>query len=161
MIMNKFRYIFVGSAVLIAICLSSFYSIGNHSMTSREDQDTLRNYADGTYSGQSRFLYTDEPYWGNVRFTIENGRFTSINFFIRDSALHEQFDGNYEKHFDGNDLYIQQCKNDWNGVQTYPGKLMETQDVDKLDAVSGATWSYNIFKASVKDALNKAKNKNE
>jgi len=34
---------------------------------------------------------------------------------------------------------------------------MKVQDIDKLDAISGSTWSYNIFKASVKDALNKAK----
>ncbi len=88
---------------------------------------------------------------------LENGRYTTINFFIRDSNLHEQFDGYYENHFQGNELYIQQCRNDWKGVQSYPGKLIEIQKVDKLDAVSGATWSFNIFKASVKDALAKAK----
>lgn len=159
--MNKFRYIFIAGAVLTAICLSSFYGAGHLNAASREAQDTLPNYPDGHYSGQSRFLYTDEPYWGNVRFILENGRFTEINFFIRDSNLHEQFDGYYEKHFQGNELYIQQCRNDWKGVQSYPGKLIETRDVDKLDAVSGATWSFNIFKASVKDALNKAKNKSE
>jgi major membrane immunogen (membrane-anchored lipoprotein) len=159
--MNVIRSFIIAGAVTIAICLSSFYSSGNLNTASGEEQDTLHKYADGIYSGQSRFLYTDEPYWGNVRCTIENGNLTSIVFFIRDSALHEQFDGSYEKHFQGNDLYIQQCKNDWNGVQTYPGKLLETQDIDKLDAVSGATWSYNIFKASVKDALDKARNKSE
>lgn len=159
--MVKLRYLIIAGALTAAICLSSFYRMGNRSRASAEEQDTLRNYTDGIYSGQSRFLYTDEPYWGNVRLTIENGHFTSIVFFIRDSALHEQFDSNYEKHFQGNDLYIQQCKNDWNGVKTYPGKLLENQDIDKLDAVSGATWSYNIFKASVKDALDKERNKTE
>jgi major membrane immunogen (membrane-anchored lipoprotein) len=159
--MSKFRYIFIAGSVLTAICLSSFYGTGHLNAPSRQDQDTLRNYPNVHYSGQSRFLYTDEPYWGNVRFILENGRFTEINFFIRDSNLHEQFDGYYEKYFQGNELFIQQCRNDWKGVQSYPGKLMEIQDVDKLDAVSGATWSFNIFKASVKDALTKAKNELE
>ena len=37
--------------------------------------------------------------------------------------------------------------------QNNSGKLLEIQDINKLDAVSGATWSYNIFRASVKEAL--------
>ena len=81
--------------------------------------------------------------------------FTGIDFFIRDSVLHEPFDSLYEKYFKDNELYIQQCRNDWRGVQSYPKKLMETQNIDKLDAISGATWSYNIFRASVKEALKK------
>jgi major membrane immunogen (membrane-anchored lipoprotein) len=161
MIMNKFRYTFIVSAVLIAICLSSFYRGDYLNGASGRDQDTLRNYPDGNYSGQSRFKYTDEPYWGSVSFTLKNGQFAGINFFIRDSNLHEPFDGNYEKHFEGNELYIQQNRNDWKGVQAYPGKLMETQDIDKIDAISGATWSYNIFKASVKEALNKTRNRSK
>ena len=31
------------------------------------------------------------------------------------------------------------------------------KEIEKIDAISGATWSYNIFKASVKEALKKAK----
>jgi major membrane immunogen (membrane-anchored lipoprotein) len=29
-------------------------------------------------------------------------------------------------------------------------------DINKVDATTGATWSYNIFKASVMEALKKA-----
>ncbi len=72
---------------------------------------------------------------------------------IRDSALHETFNAAYAKHFAGNDLYIQQTRNDWNGVQTYPSHLMKKQDLNKVDVISGATWSYNIFKASFLEAL--------
>lgn len=39
----------------------------------------------------------------------------------------------------------------------YPKKLSETQDINKIDAISGATWSYNIFRASVNEALKNAK----
>ncbi len=42
-----------------------------------------------------------------------------------------------------------QCKNDWKGVRTYPKKLLKIKDINKIDATSGATWSYNIFRASV------------
>lgn len=88
--------------------------------------------------------------------TIKNRIFTDINFVIRDSSLHETFNAEYEKHFEGNADYIQQSRNDWKGVQIYPERLSEKQDINKVDAISGATWSYNIFKASVKEALKDA-----
>jgi major membrane immunogen (membrane-anchored lipoprotein) len=53
--------------------------------------------------------------------------------------------------------YIQQCRNDWEGVKTYPKLLSEKQDIKKVDAIAGATWSYNTFKASVNEALKNAK----
>jgi major membrane immunogen (membrane-anchored lipoprotein) len=137
---------------------SSFNSGRGITISFDADQDTLqRSYKDGAFSGKSQDAYTDEPYWGIVSVTLKNGSFTEVSFIIRDTALNENFDSLYEKHFEGNEVYIQQCRNDWKGVQTYPEKLMKVQEIDKLDAISGATWSYNIFKASVKDALNKAK----
>lgn len=126
-------------------------------VTDKTMQDTAVIFKDGTYVGKSRASYTSEPYWGIVHLTVRKGSFTEINFTIRDSTLHETFNENYEKHFQGNPVYIQQSRNDWNGVQTYPKKLSEIQNIDKLDALSGATWSYNIFRASAKEALKNAK----
>jgi major membrane immunogen (membrane-anchored lipoprotein) len=146
---------------LIVLCLiipAFAINSGNEvSVIGSNYQDTLRNYPDGTFSGHSRSHYTDEPYWGSVFVTIKNDLIKSIVFTIRDSALNEPFDSIYEKHFQGNDLYIQQCRNDWKGVQTYPGKLIRSQDINKIDAITGATWSFNIFRASLEDALKKAK----
>jgi major membrane immunogen (membrane-anchored lipoprotein) len=120
-------------------------------------QDTSLIYRDGTYKGKSRAKYIYEPFWGSVQLTLKNGVFTDIDFTIRDSSLHETFNAEYEKHFEANAEYIQQSRNDWKGVQTYPKKLAEKQDINKIDAISGATWSYNIFRASVKEALKAAK----
>jgi major membrane immunogen (membrane-anchored lipoprotein) len=110
-------------------------------------------YKDGIYHGSSRSIYTAEPYYGQVAITVKNGKFTHVDFFVRDSAKHEYFDGTYEKYFAGNDEYINQCRNDWKGVQSYPDSLLKYQDINKVDAISGATWSYNLFKASVNEAL--------
>lgn len=111
---------------------------------------------DGYYTGSSRAGYTDEPYYGYSKIMIENGEIAKVVFFIRDSAKHEYFDNKYEKYFAGNDLYVQQCRNDWKGIQSYPDSLIKYQDINKVDVISGATWSYNIFKASVQEALNGA-----
>ena len=141
---------------LILFTASSFCSAQDVKTADKTLQDTSINYKDGTYEGKSRAYYADEPFWGSVQITLLNGSFSNIRFTIRDSSLHETFNGDYEKHFQGNALYIQQCRNDWNGVQTYPKKLSETQNLDKIDALSGATWSYNIFRASAKEALKSA-----
>ena len=109
---------------------------------------------DGVFEGKSQANYKDEPYVGISKITIENGKISKIDFQIIDTSKNEVFDEKYEKHFIGNELYINQCRNDWKGVQNYPKKLVEKQIIDSVDAVSGATWSYNIFKSSVKVALN-------
>ncbi len=138
--------------------ISSSYCFGQDLKTSNKpSQDTAVIYKDGVYEGKSQSHYTGEPYWGIAKITIKNGSFEGIDFMIRDSALHEIFDGSYEKHFKGIPEYILQSRNDWKGVQTYPKKLSETKNIDKVDAMSGATWSCNIFKASVKEALKNAK----
>ena len=149
------------AVILVAAGTLSFYRGDTLSASSRIDQDTVRKYQDGKYLGQSQSTYIDEPYWGIVSFSLKDGLFTGINFIIRDSVLHEPFDSLYARHFKDNDLYIEQCRNDWKGVLSYPKKLIEGQNIGNLDAVSGATWSYNIFRAALNDALNKAKNKPE
>jgi major membrane immunogen (membrane-anchored lipoprotein) len=151
--MKKLKIPFIIIFPVILFVASSFYRGQDLKVGDTVVQDTSGSYKDGSYEGKSRYSYTDEPYWGSVRITVKKGSFTEINFIIRDSDLHETFNENYEKHFQGIPEYIQQCRNDWKGVQTYPKKLSETQDIDKIDAMSGATWSCNIFKASTIEAL--------
>jgi len=116
-----------------------------------------KSYKDGVYCGKSRADYTREPYYGCAKITIENGKIVKVDFSVRDSAKQVDFDDQYEKYFTGNPQYIQQCRNDRKGVKTYPARLLKKQDVDQVDAISGATWSCNLFKASVKEALSSAK----
>ena len=111
---------------------------------------------DGTYKGISRSVYIDEPYYANNEIIIKDGRIVAVKFFVRDSAKHETFSEKYERHFTGNDLYVQQCRNDWKGIRSYPDSLLKYQNLDKVDIITGATWSYNLFKASVQDALSAA-----
>lgn len=117
-----------------------------------------QSYRDGIYKGISRSIYTDEPYYAYSGITIENGKITRVEFFVRDSAKHELFDDNYERYFAGNDLYIKQCRNDRQGIKSYPDSLLKYQDLDRVDVISGATWSYNLFKASCQEALIEAVN---
>jgi major membrane immunogen (membrane-anchored lipoprotein) len=145
-------------AILLTMFISTLISQGQDlKSTDKAVKDSSVVNKDGGYEGKSRAKYIYEPFWGCVHFTLKNGQFIDIKFVIRDSSHHETFDGRYEKHFEGNPVYIQQSRNDWKGVQTYPQRLSEIQDINKLDAISGATWSYNIFRASVNEALKNSK----
>lgn len=155
--MKNFKFPLALFTLMILLPVSSFSMTVDLKLTGSGKQDTLIKYKDGTYEGHSRATYVDEPYWGSVQITLKGGSFTSIIFTIRDSALHEPFNEKYEKHFQGNPVYIQQSRNDWKGVQTYPKKLSESQDINKVDAISGATWSFNIFKASLNEAMKNAR----
>jgi major membrane immunogen (membrane-anchored lipoprotein) len=149
------------NAIIIILFLSLSFSTVKGETNGRiksELKDTSSNYRDGIYEGLSRSDYTMEPYWGQIQLTLENGLFTKIQFSIRDSTNHEYVDSLYGvKHYSGNAIYMKQCVNDGHGIEIYPQRLLESQDLDNIDAISGATWSYNIFKASAKDALKDAK----
>jgi major membrane immunogen (membrane-anchored lipoprotein) len=121
-------------------------------------KDTSSNYRDGVYEGQSKAKYTSEPFWGHIKISLENGSFTGVEFCIRDSSEQEIVDSIYGViHYSGIPEYMKQCVNDGHGIEIYPQRLLEKQNLDKVDAISGATWSYNIFKASAKEALKDAK----
>jgi uncharacterized protein with FMN-binding domain len=155
--MNRKGFFVSASLILIIISGTSFYSGKSYNTQDKQVQDTVKKAGDGVYEGKSQASYKDEPYWGIVKLTIKEGVFSEVKFIIRDSALHENFDGKYEKHFEGNPVYVEQSRNDWKGVQAYPGKLTGNKDLKSVDAISGATWSYNIFRASVEDALKNSK----
>lgn len=113
---------------------------------------------DGVYEGSSQSIYTSEPFFGAAKIEIKQGKIARIDFKIMDKTDNEIFDADFgDKHYAGNAIYMDQCKHDWQGVLTYPKKLLATQDLERVDAVTGATWSYNIFKDSVALALEKAK----
>lgn len=151
--MKNIKSLYSVASFLILISASSFPGEGKMKLNNIVPQDTLGIYKDGIYEGRSRAGYTDEPFWGIVRLKIKDGRFTEVTFMIRDSALHEDFNDRYARHFEGIPEYIEQCRNDWGGVNTYPGKLIQAHDTTGIDAISGATWSFNIFRASVSNAL--------
>lgn len=118
-----------------------------------------KQFNDGVYTGESQSRYTNEPFWGQATVEIKNDRIIKLTFQIVDKEKNEVFGPDYEKHFVDNDEYVQQCRNDLKGLKTYTDKFMATQNMQQVDAITGATWSYNIFRDALKVALDKARNK--
>jgi major membrane immunogen (membrane-anchored lipoprotein) len=111
---------------------------------------------DGVYTGQSYSKYKEEPYVGITEIEIKNNKFVNVSFRILDTTKNELFDSIYERNYPGNQEYILQCRNDWKGVVRYPKEFIKKQSITDVDAVSGATWSYNLFKSSAEIAIKKA-----
>jgi major membrane immunogen (membrane-anchored lipoprotein) len=147
------------SVVLFYVAILSLMAFSFYKGETGQDagaviNDTSANYLDGTYYGQSQSIYTSEPFWGHILISVNGGSFTDIQFTIRDSSTHEPVDSMYGViHYPDNSYYMEQCVNDGHGIEEYPKRLMELQDLDKVDAITHATWSYNIFTASAQAAL--------
>jgi major membrane immunogen (membrane-anchored lipoprotein) len=129
-----------------------FFAFFNQSFS--KNGESGNKLTDGIYTGSSQANYLYEPYIGKTTIEVDNHKIVKVEFQIVDTTQNEVFGSDYDKHFPDNVIYQEQCHNDWKGVQLYPGELLEKQNIDSIDAITGATWSYNIFKASVKKAMN-------
>jgi uncharacterized protein with FMN-binding domain len=149
--------IIAGVAALLILPFGFSFNKENTCRTySGSPRDTLV-FDDGTYDGESQAQYTYEQFWGHTRITINNNRFTDIYFSIRDTNLHEVVDSLYGvNHYSSIPAYMQQCVNEDHAIKIYPMQLMQTQRLQGIDCITGATWSYNIFIASTNEALKKA-----
>jgi major membrane immunogen (membrane-anchored lipoprotein) len=137
--------------VLLLLSLAMVLSSGT--------MNTKKQYKDGTYTGESQSRYKSEPYWGQATLEIKNDKIIKLIFHIIDKDKNEIFGPDYEQHFKDTPEYVQQCRNDLKGIKAYTEKFNKVKSMEHVDAISGATWSYNIFRDAIKVALEKAENK--
>ena len=104
---------------------------------------------DGVYEGN----YKDESATVKVVITIKDKKIVDCVREERDNKNNKIKDENYGK--DDADFNYKQAQKAVKNSEGYAKKLVEVQDIDKVDSVSGATVSYKRFKSAVKDALNK------
>lgn len=111
-------------------------------------------YKDGTYTVKTGV--DAEGFYTKATLVIKKGKIQKVSWSIIDST-NRVFDKNYEAVYTGNQVYIQQCRDEMKGIKIYGPELIKVQDVKKVDAVSKATWSNNKFKEVVSLALARAK----
>lgn len=147
--------------VILGLALTACSSGGESADTSAaesltEAADTSAGavaYKDGTYTGES----DKDEHGGMIRVTIE----------IKDSAIStvttENLDGEgkekgeeYGKETNNEGLY-KKAQDSVAGTAQYGPALEAAKDISKVDAVSGATQSYEAFKVAVNRALESAK----
>jgi major membrane immunogen (membrane-anchored lipoprotein) len=116
-----------------------------------------KQFNDGIYTGESQSRYTSEPFWGQATVEIKNDKIVKLTFRIVDKEKNEIFGPDYEQHFKDNAEYAQQCRNEVNAMKVYTDKFMATKNMQHVDAITGATWSYNIFRDALSVTLEKAR----
>ena len=136
-------------------CTSNKKTDENATAVSNEAKTNEIKYKDGDYEVQTEKDH--EGYYCIATVSIKDNKITNVEWNIYDSVNGIIFDEKYEKIYVGNPTYIQQCRDDLKGAETYGPKLIEVQDIEKVDAISKATWTNIHFKNAVKLALEKAK----
>lgn len=96
---------------------------------------------------------------GYASVTVKNGQVVQMVFYQQDPITGQYKDENYGHEYGtqfGPDTYAK-AQQSVAGGKSYPIKLIETQNLDAIDAVTGATYNLHVFKQAVKAALEKAK----
>lgn len=124
-------------------------------VTSANTETTTKEtkYKDGVYEITTEKDY--ESFYCKAKVTIKNNKITNVEWNIYDGT-NRVFDEKYEEVYAGNAEYQQQCRDDLKGAKTYGPKLVEVQNIQEVDSVSGATWTNGIFKKAISLALKKA-----
>ena len=116
-----------------------------------------KQFKDGIYKGESRSKYTSEHIWGKVKLKIKDDKVTLLSFQIVDKEKNEIFGSKYERHFKYTPLYVSQCRHNLTGMKMYTEAFLKTKSLKQIDAITGATWSYDLFRDALMAALEKAK----
>ena len=127
------------------------------------------SYADGTYTAQSSIFegLEDEEFeeygengdgYGVVTITIKDNVIVDCEFttYTPDGEVKDEEYGKKDGEIANQDYY-NKAQRAVKGSQEYAKQLAAKGDLKQVDAVSGATISYDEFKEAVKEALKQAK----
>ncbi len=107
---------------------------------------------DGKYDGRS----TDDSRgaYGIVSLEVRNGKIAAVEFlqYNADGTMKDEAYGRET----GEENY-EMAQKVLEHSEEYARKLVETQDVEKVDVITGSTTSWKQFKEAARDALAKAK----
>lgn len=107
---------------------------------------------EGTFEGVSS--KDDEGAYGKVKITIENKRIETVEFqtIQKDGSIKDSEYGKRNGEITNQNFY-NKAQLAVNAMKSYSQELEKKQSLDEVEAVSGATISYNQFKEAVEDAL--------
>jgi major membrane immunogen (membrane-anchored lipoprotein) len=124
-----------------------------------------KSYADGTYTGQSSVYESDEDGgngngYGVVTITVKDNTITECTYktYEPDGTLKDADYGMQNGEIANRDYY-NKAQKAIAACEKYASELVETNDVNKIDAISGATINCDNFHEAVKDALSQAETK--
>jgi len=108
-------------------------------------------YKDGVYDGEYQAADGENT---RVVLTIKDGRITDCVLEARDDMGNIK-DENHGK--DGSPEDYRRAQRAVREMKKYPALLIQYQDMDKFDAITGASITYSAMRLAVKEALDKAR----
>lgn len=120
------------------------------------------SYADGEYEGQSSIYEGEDDGngagYGVVKITITGGAVTACEYhtYEPDGTLKDEDYGKQNGEVANKDFY-NKAQRAVKACEKYAAQYAQSGSLKDVDAISGATISYNEFEEAVKDALSKAK----
>lgn len=120
-------------------------------------QETPICYVDGVYKATSSI----KDDWGGsaeVEIVVKDGKIASCVFasYQEDGKLKDAEYGKIDGVIKNMGLY-KIAQNAVNQSNKYGDMLVQSQDIEKLDAISGATVSFGLFKDAVEQIMKEAK----
>jgi major membrane immunogen (membrane-anchored lipoprotein) len=124
-----------------------------------------QNYADGTYTGKSSVYESDEDEgngngYGVVTITIKDNAITACTYetYEPDGTLKDTDYGMQNGEVANRDYY-NKAQKAIAACGKYAENLVSKNDINEVDAISGATINYDNFTEAVMDALKQAEAK--
>jgi major membrane immunogen (membrane-anchored lipoprotein) len=138
-----------GMIVLLIVTTIAVASCGGGSGGVGADISVLE---DGTYHGESS--KDDKGAYGDVTFTVADGKVTDCTYvtYEKDGGIKDEAYGKVNGEISNPDFY-KKAQLAVDAMQTYADSLKNVQNSQDVDAISGATNSYNQFQEAVADAV--------
>jgi major membrane immunogen (membrane-anchored lipoprotein) len=140
------------AAILLIVSASALVGCGGGSGAAAPP------WEDGAYTGVSG--EDDKGAYGEVRVTVEDGAIVSCEFVTwqKDGSVKGEDYGKVNGEISNQEFY-DKAQLAVEAMSLYADKLVETQSLEQVDAISGATNSHGQFLEAVIDALEDAKSK--
>lgn len=149
--------IFTVTLALAAFCFAGCSkNEGAAQQTGQPAQAAVR-YKDGVYKAVSG-IKDDWGGYAEVTITVKDGKIVDCEFlsYEKDGTLKDEDYGKTDGVIKNAGLY-KIAQDAINNAAKYGPKLVETQQLEKVDAIAGATASYELFENAVGIALKQAK----
>ncbi len=121
------------------------------------------NFSDGIYEGQSIVNEEDTSYgngYGVIEITISGGVITECTFetYNQDGTLKAEDYGKEGGKISNRDYY-NMAQKAVASCEKYADQLVKGGSLKEVDAISGATVNYDLFREAAEDALKQAESK--
>lgn len=124
-------------------------------------KNDVPTYIDGKYSA----VPTIKDDWGGsakVELVVKDGKIVSCTFdsYDKDGKLKDADYGKIDGEIKNIGIY-KIAQNAMTQAAKYPDMLIQSQNIEELDALSGATVSFRLFEDAVKQIIEKAQKKDD